>query len=379
VTAAARAQSRAWGWVAHLTSGGTTAWADWSGDAPPAGVVLPGAQHLELLRRLNQAGPAPAPLVDRILHSGAPGRGQQELELVGVAEPTRYGAPPVDPSALPDDELVRLASGVLADLVVSAPEPTPPRLRRPRLLRREYRLVGNRLTADYLRAALIRDGRPPGGPRALVLVLAGDLGALLADTWAARVRRGFAPAWDGWVHRLAERRTLPSGMNPLTQARAWADRVGPDRVHLVFDIEAAGPLLGVRGPAARALTAPPRLSHAALDAAGHTKGVLRVLVNDAEREQRLRGVLLPWLEAGDSPTLPGPVVPRRYRGWLESEARRIRAGLETAGYAVHGGELDQLMPAEPVRTAGPSDGEILTVMLRTLRHAAGVATMEGNG
>jgi len=368
VTAAVTSAARAWGWVAHLTSGGTTPWADWSGDAPAAG-LLPGAQHLELLRRLNQAGPAPAPLIERILHSGAPGRGQQELDLVGVAEPTRYGAPPVDPAELPDDELVRLASGVLADLVVSAPEPAPVPNRRPRLFRREYRLVGNRLTADHLRAALVRDGRPPGGPHPVVLVLVGDLGAHVADTWAARVRRGFAPHWDDWIHGLAERPGLPNGLDPLAQALTWADRVGPGRVHLVFGTSAAGPLLGARG-----LTPPQRLSHAALDAAGHTKGVLRLLVADAERERRLRGVLLPWLEAGDTPTLPGPVVPRRFRGWLESEARRIRGGLEAAGYAVHGGELDQLLPAEPVRTAGPSDGEVLTVMLRTLR----VATMEGN-
>src|SRR6266508_5360114 len=199
------AQARAWGWVAHLTSGGTTPWADWTddGSASRAG-VLPGAQHLELLRRLNLAGPTPTPLVRRVLASGAPGRGQQELGLVGVAEPGRYGAPPVDPADLPDDELVRLASGVLADLVVSAPEPAPPRNRRPRLFRHEYRLGGNRLTADALRAQLIRDGRPPGGTRPTVVMLLGDLGAHLADTWAARVRRAFAPPWDDWIHELAE-------------------------------------------------------------------------------------------------------------------------------------------------------------------------------
>jgi len=363
------AHARAWGWVAHLTSGGTTPWADWTeaGPAAEAG-VLPGAQHLELLRRLNLAGPTPSPLVRRVLASGAPGRGQQELGLVGVAETSRYGAPPVDPADLPDDELVRLASGVLADLVVSAPEPAPPRNRRPRLFRHEYRLAGNRLTADALRAQLIRDGRPPGGNRPTVVMLLGDLGAHLADTWAARVRRAFAPPWDDWIHELAERPQLPPRLDPVARARAWADRVSASRVHLALAPAAAGEALGVRG-----LTGPTRLSHAALDAAGHTKGVLRVLVNDVEREQRLRGVLLPWLEAGDTPTLPAPVVPRRHRGWLEHEARRIRAGLADAGYSVHGGELDQLLPAEPVRTAGPTDGEVLTVMLRTLR----VATMEG--
>ena len=47
---------RAWGWVAHLRSGGTTPWRDWAEDGDPHGRILPGAQQLELLRRLNETG-----------------------------------------------------------------------------------------------------------------------------------------------------------------------------------------------------------------------------------------------------------------------------------------------------------------------------------
>ena len=52
---------RAWGWVDHLRDGGTTPWRDWTGEGRAGARVLPGAQQLELLRRLNQAGrPSPA-------------------------------------------------------------------------------------------------------------------------------------------------------------------------------------------------------------------------------------------------------------------------------------------------------------------------------
>jgi hypothetical protein len=60
--------ARAWGWVAHLRTGGTTPWSQWQDPAPPAeqgGRYLPGAQQLELLRRLNLLGPPPAELAGR--------------------------------------------------------------------------------------------------------------------------------------------------------------------------------------------------------------------------------------------------------------------------------------------------------------------------
>src|SRR6185436_1714237 len=80
---------RAWGWVEHLRRGGTTPWRDWSVQGPARGRVLPGAQQLELLRRVNlavasSAAPSAAPsaaLVERIVTASAPGRGRPDLEL----------------------------------------------------------------------------------------------------------------------------------------------------------------------------------------------------------------------------------------------------------------------------------------------------------
>ncbi len=50
------------------------------------GRYLPGAQQLELLRRLNLAGRPTAALAERVLEASAPGRGTPDLELVGAAE-----------------------------------------------------------------------------------------------------------------------------------------------------------------------------------------------------------------------------------------------------------------------------------------------------
>lgn len=119
--------ARAWGWVAHLRDGGTTPWLAWSTtgstEASP-GDPLPGAQQLELLRRLNLAGVRSPGLADRVLAADATGRGRPDLELVGVAEPLPYGFAPVDPATLSDAELLRVAVGLVADVLARAPDLT---------------------------------------------------------------------------------------------------------------------------------------------------------------------------------------------------------------------------------------------------------------
>src|SRR5512133_1345670 len=99
-------EARAWGWVGHLRDGGTTPWADWSAPAPDdqqAGRYLPGAQQLELLRRINQRRLPSPELAERVLATSAPGRGRPDLGLVGVLLESRFGPPPVDPADLPAD------------------------------------------------------------------------------------------------------------------------------------------------------------------------------------------------------------------------------------------------------------------------------------
>ena len=70
-----RPARRAGGGSHHLRDGGTTPWADWAGDGRAAAArCLPGAQQLELLRRLNRGRTASrADLADRVLGASAAG------------------------------------------------------------------------------------------------------------------------------------------------------------------------------------------------------------------------------------------------------------------------------------------------------------------
>jgi len=350
--------ARAWGWLAHLRAGGSTPWVawqgDWSGDAERAG-RFPGAQQLELCRRLNALQPATPELVDRVLASAAPGRGHQDLALLGDDEP-QFGAVPVDPAAMPVVELVRLASGVLADLVVERPEPPAPELRG-RLLRPRYLLRGDPWLGRSARAELTAQGLPPGSrlrPRALVVLAPVD--DYCADLWAGWSIDGALPRWTGWLDRLGHR--LPPRADPVATAARLAVRTGPARVHVCLGLAAVAELLGAE------LTAPRSLSHAALEAMRQIKAVLRVTVGEPGARALVGSTLVRWLSEGDDAALPRPGVPRRHQPWLRAEAARWQAELRQ--YAVHGGSLDQLAPAEPVRTREPEDDEVLHVMLRTL-------------
>jgi len=346
--------ARAWGWLAHLHAGGSTPWLAWQGDAEPAG-RFPGAQQLELLRRLNEVQPARPELVDRVLASAAPGRGHQDLALVGDEE-RQFGAAPVDPAAMPVAELVRLASGVLADLVVDRPEPPTPE-QRGGFLRPRYLLRGDPWLGRAARAQLGAQGLPPGGrlrPRALVVLAPVD--DYCADLWAGWSISGTVPRWTSWLDRLDHR--LPPRADPVATAARLAARTSPGRVHVCLGLTSVAELLGAE------LTAPPPPSHAALEAIRQVKAVLRVAVGEPGARALVDSTLVPWLSEGDDAALPRPGVPRRHQPWLRAEAARWRA--ELGQYAVHGGSLNELAPAEPVRTQEPHDDEVLHVMLRTL-------------
>ena len=202
--------ARAAAWVAHLREGGTTPWAEWTGTVDgPTPPVLPGAQQLELLRRVNQRAAVPDALVERVLAASAAGRGRPDLELVGARPASDFGPPPVDPADLPAEELLRVAALLLAEDLAAEGDPDE-RHDRPddlgRLLgdaarrmkrsgrgpwlrpwRTKYKLVGDPWRADALRRDLIARGRPPGGRGALVLVVADDLATMLGDLWLSLI------------------------------------------------------------------------------------------------------------------------------------------------------------------------------------------------
>jgi hypothetical protein len=349
---------RAWGWTAHLLAGGTTPWRGWTAEGAPRGRILPGAQQLELLRRLNEAGPPGATLAARVLDASAPGRGRPDLELEGAVDRLAFGPPPVDPSELPDDELLRVATSVLADDVVAAGLPGSRHAARPRFWRTRYRLVGDPVLADPMRAALVERGRPPGGRGSTILVVGTDVGTMVADAWTARSLGEGAATWGDWLGGRAGGHSLPRRVDLLRTARAWTDRVGQERVRIVLDPAEVPRLVGVRRP----LPGPPPISADATDLARRVGQVLGLLAAPGRRRALLHQTLLPRLLAEDGPPL---VVPEEHAEWLHTRAVRLRDGLLRAGYAVHG-DPDRLLPVERAGVPEPSDAGVLALAMRLL-------------
>jgi hypothetical protein len=329
----------AWEWVDHLRSGGTTPWQEWRGrpaSGPhPGGRLLPGAQQLELLRRLNAAGRPGPELVERVLWASAPGRGRSDLELAGAVEPLAFGPAPVDPGALPPVALLRVAVGLLAEDVRAA-DPGRRDTSRRRWRRSRYRLAGDRWLADPVRSAMATDARPArrGAP---VLVVGTDLATLLAHAWLARSFRDGAPPWPDFVTRMRRRRTLPRVVDLAAVAQRWADGVGAQRVRIVVDPAELPRLLGRR----HATALPPDVTGEAGELARRVAGALTHLVTAPERPRLMAEVLRPRLEREAAG--PAPVVPPQHREWLVGQAERIRSVLAIGGYAV-AGDLDLLVP-----------------------------------
>lgn len=364
---------RAWDWVEHLRSGGTTPWAVFTPTGADSGArdhdtYLPGAIQLETARRLNLAGRIDdgrqRELVDHVLGSSGPGRGQPDLDLLGAHTESGFGPPPVDPAQVPVPELLRMAIGSLADLVVASdPGPSagrPRRARRP--WRPDWRIHGDPLVAGRTRRALLRAGHGPGLRAPIVVVVADDLAAMLADTWAWRVRHTMNPAWRRWLARWAHQDKLPRVLDLPTVAARQAEKVGVDNVHVVLGphpMPEVARLLGVRRP-------PPvvadQLSPVAVDLVRHVNVVLRVLVPKKRHQHLLDSVLLPALagESGARRTIPKP-----HREWVRRRAARMRDELRAAGYPVHG-DVEALVPGEHAREVAPSDSDVLDVALRTL-------------
>jgi hypothetical protein len=349
---------RAWGWVQHLRQGGTTPWTDWTTTAEPGGAVVPGAQKLELVRRLNLVG-APAPrLVERVLTATTPGRGQPELELVGAVAEPRFGPRPVDPVDVPDDELLRVAVGILAEDVVARGLPPAPKVGRPRPWRRPYRLHGDPELVAPLRADLMARGRPPGGSNPVHVILATDLGRMLAHLWGARAFGAGIPAWRGWLRTVERHGSLPVRVDPLATARTRTGHAAPRRIHIVLDRQALPDLLGVR----RVPDPPPELAAEVPDLARRISGVVGLLVPDDQRKPLMVRTVRPMLAGQEGHPL---AVSERHHGWLRDHAERIAEGLSRSGYAVHG-DPATLVPVRAKGVEAPPPRSTLALAIRMM-------------
>jgi hypothetical protein len=353
----------AWSWTQHLRRGGSTPWARWRRDwqpdpdaAVPDGWAAPGAAQLELVRRLADRGGALrgfTGLADLVLGRSGPGRGlaQQPLTWDG-AEAPRFGPPPVDPADVPDDELLRLAVGVLAELLLRAPSPAAERsvVRRWPVTRSPaFALVGAPVTTALVRRDLGAAGHAAGGRSPDVVLFAEPVDRALAQAWSVRVQQGGSARWRGFVDRWAARRELPPAVDAVRTARQWAERVGPGKVHVVVAprtsaeaSSAAAGLLGLDLGARRQLR--PRwrdLEPGAVDVLRRLNGVLGVRATHDDQADAVRTFVRLFDDA--KPVGSPLTVPGRHLSWVRDVAERMAGDVAAGGYAVHG-RLEELVP-----------------------------------
>ncbi len=358
------AAGRAQGWVAHLRQGGTTPWLAWSDTSPtsPAAVPgpLPGAQQLELLRRINlaresSAGPRGGNdglrtrLGDRVLAAPAAGRGKADLPLLGLDAPG-FGPRPVDPSVISAHELLRVASVLLADDLVAL---GPDRVRTsvPRPWRRRFRLVGDPVTVGALRADLLARGRPEGGPRPHVVAVGAPLDELLARTWTQRCFETGTKPWSEWLRFWRERDQLPARADLLGSIERCHPR--HPLVRIVTDLDRLPRELGVRHlPLVRV----PGADHAEL--ARRVAAIVGLRVPAAERPALMRTLQRRIPETGVAPI----AVPAREQGWVAASAERVSRGLSRAGYPVVG-DLADLAPSATSGPGRPDERQVLDLAI----------------
>ena len=364
---AAESSARAHSWVAHLREGGTTPWLAWA--ARPATETdrtgpLPGAQRLELLRRINVAAQLSAQsrggndgsstrLADRVLAAPAAGRGKADLPLVGVTAPG-FGPRPVDPESVSAHELLRVASVVLADDLVALGA-DPVRTSWPRPWRRRFRLVGDPVLVGALREDLLARGRPEGGPRPFLVAVGAPLDDLLARTWTQRCFETGTKPWAEWLRFWRERDQLPARADLVASVRRWNAR--RPLVRIVTDLDRLPRQVGVR----------------------HLPDVRVPGADQAELARRIAAVVGLKVPASDRPALMrtlqrripdhgvAPVgVPTREREWVASSAERMTRSITRAGYSVVG-ELADLAPrTTPSATTGTGadDQQVLDLAIR---------------
>ncbi|WP_432477804.1 hypothetical protein [Nocardioides sp. GXQ0305] len=360
------ASARAWGWVAHLRDGGTTAWREWAGTAEPSGPVLPGAQQLELARRVNLAGRPTADLFERVLAADPPRRSRPALPLLDGPEVPAHGPRPVDPAEVQAVELLDLVAVVLARDLAGRRPPEPPAAR-PRRWARRYRLDGEPELARAVRRHLVAHGRPPSSRAGRLVVVGTDVGSMLVDLWVHRALGEGVASWGLWWRRTTDRDRLPGRVDLaqiVARGRATPGVVG---VHLVTDPSRATRAAGLRG----ALPPPRPLAATAVELGRRVVDELRPTVAPETRGAMVSELLRPRLATVDGPP---PVVPARHRRWVEARATRLVAGLtrdrERDRYPVSG-SLELLLPGDRpgVEVIGPR--ETLTTGIALLLAADG--------
>ena len=340
----------------------------WSGGwrRPPA-TARPGAGVPPGSPTWCSAGPAPAAAC-----------AQQPLSWPA---PARRAAPVRRPAGRPRRRPGRRAGaasavGALTELLLRRPDGTRAARRRATpAAHPDARRSGSRVRRSP-RPSYAARWRPPATSRAAArracVLLAEPLDAALAQVWSARVQRGAPVRWPGFVERWAGRRDLPPSADLPALARLWAERVGPDRVHVVR--RAGRPGDGDPRPPPG-----PRRSTRA-DAAARARAPRWRDLSPAGRGRRAPGqrgaqrAVRPATPARGWWPEPGPRAGRRRRAagtaltvpdavpGLGRGARpsRLAEDLRAGGYPVHG-DLDGLVPPVRGRPRAPAAVDVLDV------------------
>ncbi len=357
-------------WAAHLRSGGTTPWSAWT--SPDRDAVedehhltvldpLPDAIHLELVRRINLAAGPDATglggLADRVLATASPGRGLLDVPLPWPGAPHRFGTPARDPGALPEDELVRLAVGVLAHLLPDvSPSPPRERTRWPLPWRRRFMLHGSPATVAAVRRSLLAQGLVETTWRTTHVVIARPVEVMMAEHWAETVRDGGILKWSATWRRAEAAGRLPGPIDITAIAERLQGR-RREALHVVVAREAGT----AAALAAEVLHARPPALHGTGDAA--LSDLLRrlnrltALTRGPARVRDLSRTLVTLLgeSVTDSGAADQPVVPPSSLPWARAVAAASAEQLRDAGYAVHGAP-DALAPTDH-RLSGIVDRE----------------------
>ena len=364
MTAASYAQAVG-SWAEHLRAGGTTPWSAWSPSSTgePGDVVepLPDAIHLELVRRINLAaerdastlgGLALQGLADRVFATASPGRGLLDVPLPWPGAPRRFGTPARDPDLLPDEELVRLAVGVLAHLLPDVPPPPPEELPSPwpAPWRRRFRLHGSPTTVAAVRWRLLAQGQVETDWRPTHVVIARPVEVMMAQHWGQAVRNGGILKWSTTWRRAQAAGRLPTQIDVAATANRLRDRRRePLHVVVARDADDAAALTAevLRARPISLGAGIPSSDDAALSDLLRRLNRLTALTQQPRRVRDLARTLVALLEAEEKRDrdIALPVTPPASLAWAREVAAASAEQLRHAGYAVHG-DPDALAPTE---------------------------------
>ncbi len=283
-----------------------------------------------------------------MLATASPGRGLVDVPLSWPGGARGYGSPATDPARLAEEELIRLAVGVLVHLLPGVPAPREEDTTSgwPLPWRRRFLLHGSPGTAAAVRRGLLRQGLLETDWRPTHVVLARPVDVMMAEQWAARTLRGGSLKWT----TLWRRRVAAGHLPPPIDVAAIAHRLAGRRrepVHVVVarDAQEAAETTA-RLLRARPFTVAGTGDLARTDLLRRVNRLTAVTAGpDRVRElaARLSAALDEASARGQLAAPDGP--PPRARMGARAGGRRRPATSTRAGYAVHGNPGD-LAPSD---------------------------------